>query len=113
MRGRQTLHPRRATVSDGSTACAGQPSTGRIPLDDNSAANVLRKLTGRYDTPPDMIYQRSSLPGSHGSTSSSAFSGNGRFQSNGVTYNPDGSISRSSTPSFNILGLLRGLFGGR
>lgn len=86
--------------------------TGHFPLDQVGSGAALRRLTGPYDSQPPIIYQRSTLPGSHGSTSSFGLSGSGLLNSNNTRINPDGSVSRSGAPPLNILGLLRGLLGG-
>ena len=91
---------------------ASRTRAGRVPVEQISSAAAMRKLTGAYDTPPPTIFQRSSTPISHGSTSSFGFNGNGLLQSNSTRYNPDGSISHSGAPPLNIFGLLRGLLGG-
>lgn len=85
--------------------------TGKFPLGQIGSDAALRKLTGPFNSPPQIIYQHSNQPGFHGQTSSSGFGGLG-YQSSGVRYNPDGSVTRTGSPPINILGLLRGLLGG-
>ena len=87
--------------------------TGNVPLSQIGSSDAMRKLTGPYDQPPPTQYFHSTLPGSHGSTSSFGFSSGGLLQSNGFRYNPDGSVSRTGSPPINIFGLLRGLLGGK
>jgi hypothetical protein len=84
---------------------------GRVPVSRLSSADAMRKLAGAYDTLPPIIYQHSTTPISHGSTTSFGFSGSGLLQSNSIRYNPDGSVSRSASPPLNIFSLLRGLLG--
>jgi hypothetical protein len=84
----------------------------KVPLGQLSSADALRKLTGPYNSPPPTLFYHSTTPISHGSTTSFGLNGSGLLQSNGVTYNPDGSVSRTGGPPINIFGLLRGLLGG-
>ena len=84
-------------------------TSGTVPLTEITAANALRKLTGQFDSQAPTQYQYSNQPVSHGGTSSFALGSNGLFQSNGVRYNPDGSVSRSGTPAVNLINILRGL----
>jgi hypothetical protein len=86
---------------------------GKLPVDQLSSAEALRKLALPYNTPPPTLYYHSTRPGSHGSVSSFGLNGSGLLQSNGIRYNRDGSISRTGSAPLNIFGLLRGLLGGR
>ncbi|HLJ57821.1 MAG TPA: hypothetical protein VKT77_22480 [Chthonomonadaceae bacterium] len=101
--------PPDAPAADPATtpAAKARAKVDRIPLDQLTAAQALRKLTGQFDDRPPMLYQHSTAPFGHGSTSQS-----GLFGSQGITYNPDGSVTRNVSPQLNILGLLRGLLGG-